>query len=43
VFDVRGLFKDIIGVACLVAGFTATDTAKMNAERASLALRILSN
>jgi hypothetical protein len=27
----------------LVAGFTATDTAKVNAERASLALRILSN
>jgi hypothetical protein len=35
------LFIDIIGVACLVAGFTATDTAKVGAERANLALRIL--
>jgi hypothetical protein len=34
------LFKDIVGLACLVAGFTATDTAKVNAEHASLALRI---
>jgi hypothetical protein len=38
---IRVLFIDIIGVACLVAGFTATDTAKVNAERANLALRIL--
>jgi hypothetical protein len=35
------LFREVIGVASLVAGFTATDTAKVNAERANLALRIL--
>ncbi len=35
------LFTDIIGVVCLVAGFTTTDTAKVSAERANLALRIL--
>jgi hypothetical protein len=35
------LFIDIIGMACLVAGFTATDTAKVSAERANPALRIL--
>ncbi len=34
------LFIDILGVACLVAGFTATDTAKVSAEHANLALRI---
>jgi hypothetical protein len=35
------LVNDNIGVAFLVAGFTATDTAKVSAERANPALRIL--
>jgi hypothetical protein len=35
------LFLYIVGITYIVAGFTATDTAKVSAERANLALRIL--
>ncbi len=39
-FDLR-VAIDIVGITYIVAGFTATDTAKVSAERANPALRIL--
>jgi hypothetical protein len=39
-FELRGCL-DIVDVICLAVGFAATDTAKVNAERANLTLRIL--